>query len=190
MTLQPLLSCSRFPAFPSSLREVPMGPKTPCGAQRCVLWFVPVTGKMGKEITARSLPPCQRVFQRNDALREKRKGRNWCSVLPTRLVSHRCEGIGRIQHVLPLALVETCWVPAPLLCPQAGLQESLRCFFCSWYCVIFCWKYAVDEKRSLVKCTQGPNHTGLCTQVKSGLLQFHHPAHLPKMGFTNVSLSF
>lgn len=102
--------------------------------------------------------------------------------------------VSSLRSVVPLAGI--CSVPALLLCSQAGLQESLRCFFCSWYSVIFCWKYAVDEKRPLVKCKRlgrggyraaQPEFWGVvrtlgakpcwvmdsCTQVKSGLLQFH-----------------
>lgn len=49
----------------------------------------------------------------------------------------QCAAAGRDVSVLVL-----------LLCSQAGPQESLWCFFCSWYSFIFCWKYAVEEKRS------------------------------------------
>lgn len=54
-------------------------------------------------------------------------------------------GHGSSWHSAVL-LAETCSVPALML--PAVLQESLRCFFCSWYSVIFCWKYTVDKKRS------------------------------------------
>ena len=64
-----------------------------------------------------------------------------------------CPWAGRASSLRSVVLLAgTCSVPALLLGSRAGLQESLRCFFCSWYSVIFCWKYAVDEKRSSEKC--------------------------------------
>lgn len=86
---------------------------------------------------------------------------------------------------------------------QARLQESLRCFFCSWYSVIFRWKYAVGEERWLVRgkrwaaqswegrCTPGAKLCwvmGNCGQVrtpgKSRIVAVPpHPSHLPKTGF-------
>lgn len=59
-----------------------------------------------------------------------------------------CPRTGHVSSLRSVVLLAgTCSVPALLRCSQAGLQESLRCFFCSWYSVIFCWKYAVDEEK-------------------------------------------
>lgn len=38
--------------------------------------------------------------------------------------------------------------------PSGCSQESLRCFFCCWYSVIFCWKYAVGTERWFVVSKQ------------------------------------
>lgn len=57
----------------------------------------------------------------------------------------QCGAAGRDLSILVLLLCsqESLWCFSP-----SGLQESLWCFFCSWYSIIFCWKYAVEEKSS------------------------------------------
>lgn len=185
------------------------------------VWFVPVASKAGKETTARVLALCKSLPVQ------------WCPEgerKGLKLVfgaSHEsqagtggqiqqspvCSALGRGTAQASTALLaETCSVPAPVL--LATLQESLRCFFCSWYSVIFCWKYTVDKKRSCAvtkhrKCQSCRIHAPLLVhgaeQQGAGRARLRgcHPGdggievvaippsapHPPQMGFVTLGLA-